>query len=1012
MARIPESEIEQLKSSVDIVGLIQSKGIELKKHGKDLVGKCPFHNDKTPSLVVTPNKGLWHCMGACQMGGSVIDWVMKSEGLSFRHAVSVLQEGGVSSISNSKIIKSSTIPKLSNPFLAADLDSSLDAGLVAHSQVLKRTVDYYHETLKNTPDALKYLSKRGLNHSELISTFKIGFSDRSLGLRLPYKNRVEGQKIRKELQEVGLFRKSGHEHFRGCITFPIFKNKDVIGEVYGRKINDGIRQGTAYHLYLPGEHVGVFNREALAQKEVILCESVIDALSFWVHGFRNVTCSFGIEGFSEELLSVFINQGVKRVYIAYDSDKAGDLAADKLGVKLNSEGIETLRVQFPLGEDANSFICSNPQPAEGLQRLINQAVWLGNKEQKQPTTQPLKGKEAESLSSLDAGLVADSVKEKELLSEIPSTPKVDVPCKIEGENVYIPLGDRLYRVRGLFKNLSYEVLRVNIKVSLGSAFYVDTLDLYHAKLRENYVSKSALEIEVKAEIIKRDLGRVLLKLEELQEVKIRETLEPETKEVLISEDDQIEAMKLLKSENLIDDILTDFETCGVVGEEVNKLVCYLSCVSRKLDSPLAVVIQSTSSAGKTSLMDAVLGLIPDEDKVRYSSMSGQSLFYMGEVGLKHKVLAIAEEEGVRSASYSLKLLQSDGKLTMASTGKDPQTGRLTTMDYEVEGPVMLFMTTTSVDLDEELMNRCITLTVDESREQTRAIHKLQRHSRTLDGLKKKNSHESLKRVHHNAQRLLESLKIVNPFAVNLTFTDSQTRTRRDQMKYLNLIDSIAFLHQHSRPIKSYEGIKYIEVTLDDIDLANVLAAQVLGRSLDELPPQTRNLLFALHEMVKGECETKEIEFAQYRFTRRELREFTSWSDTQLRVHLGRLVELEYLITHRGGRGQSFVYELLYQGEGEGEIPFLMGLLDVQELKKKHPNYVYDKKYAGLKARFTGSKCPQNGTKSEGVRSSNNPLSLATTTEYEIKAENGLKVDIRTGELLEHPIVATEISSAV
>ena len=99
---------------------------------------------------------------------------------------------------------------------------------------------------------------------------------------------------------------------------------------------------------------------------------------------------------------------------------------------------------------------------------------------------------------------------------------------------------------------------------------------------------------------------------------------------------------------------------------------------RKLDKPLAIIIQSTSAAGKSSLMEAVLAFVPEEERIKYSAMTGQSLYYLGDSDLKHKVLAIVEEEGAERASYALKLLQSEGELTIASTGNDPQTGRMVT----------------------------------------------------------------------------------------------------------------------------------------------------------------------------------------------------------------------------------------------------------------------------------------------------------------------------------------------
>ena len=137
---------------------------------------------------------------------------------------------------------------------------------------------------------------------------------------------------------------------------------------------------------------------------------------------------------------------------------------------------------------------------------------------------------------------------------------------------------------------------------------------------------------------------------------------------------------------------------------------------------------------------------------------------MGESDLQHKVLAVAEEEGAERAAYALKLLQSEGELRIASTGKDGQTGRLVTHTYTVRGPVAIFLTTTTIDVDEELLNRCVVLSVDEEREQTRAIHERQRERETLDGLLAEHERQSVVKLHQDAQRLLEPLAVVNPYA--------------------------------------------------------------------------------------------------------------------------------------------------------------------------------------------------------------------------------------------------------
>jgi len=275
---------------------------------------------------------------------------------------------------------------------------------------------------------------------------------------------------------------------------------------------------------------------------------------------------------------------------------------------------------------------------------------------------------------------------------------------------------------------------VNLHLARGERFYIDTLDLYSARQRGAFVKQSAAELGVDEEGIKKDFSRLVPKLEELA-AELGQAASVKDGAPAMTEEEKAEALALLRDPKLLERILADFDRCGLVGEETSKLVGYLGAVSRKLEEPLAIIIQSSSAAGKTAVMEAILAFMPEEERVKYSAMTGQSLFYMGETDLRRKILAIVEETGAQRASYALKLLQSEGELTIASTSKDPVTGRLVTHAYRVEGPVMILLTTTAADIDEEFLNRCILLTVSENREQTRAIHRLQRESQTLEGLR-------------------------------------------------------------------------------------------------------------------------------------------------------------------------------------------------------------------------------------------------------------------------------------
>jgi DNA primase catalytic core len=977
MARIPDDDLDNLKRNIDLAALVRSKGIELKPHGgKDLAGLSPFTDEKTPSFIVSPAKNLWHCMSSGQ-GGSVIDFVMKHDGVSFRHAVLLLKEQNPHLFGGAAVSKA-TVPKLAPP-VSFDADDQ---------KLFEQVLGYYRERLKENPAALEYLKSRGIT-AEAVEAFGIGFADRTLGLRLPHKNRAEGEAIRTRLQKIGLYRESGHEHFNGCVVFPIRDESGAVAEVYGRKI--GPQKNKIYHLYLPGPHRGLFNPEALKSPEIILTESVIDAVTFWCAGLRNVTCIWGTEGFTNDHEEAFRKHRTQKVTLAYDRDKAGDRAAERDAERLQAVGIECLRILFPPGQDANEYALKVTPASKSLRALVSGATWLGkgravaasldSSRDEKPSTVPSSSLAAkvscseEAKASEPAGVEEPATKGK----KVPGAP---VEVKTSGDDHLIEIADRSYRVRGLAKNASFEVLKVNLRLWHAERFYLDTLDFYRAKERAHFVASAAAETLLEPDLIKRDLGKVLLALEALQEARLKAEMEPQTPKIEIADEDRKAALDLLKSPSLLERILSDFGQCGIVGEATNLLTGYLAAVSRKLDKPLAIIIQSTSAAGKTSLMEAVLEMMPEEERIKYSAMTGQSLYYLGETNLKHKILAIVEEEGAEKASYALKLLQSEGELTIASTGKDEQ-GRMKTEEYHVEGPVMIFLTTTAIDIDEELLNRCLVLTVDESREQTQAIHRLQREAETFEGLKRKLERERILKIHRNAQRLLRPLHVVNPFAPRLTFLSDRTRTRRDHVKYLTLIRTIALLHQYQRPVKEANGTRYIEVTLSDIEAANRLAHEVLGRSLDELAPQTRHLLTLLVEKVKERCREKGLDRDQCLFTRRQVREWSGWTEFQVRTHLNKLEALEYLLPHHGGRGQSFVYELLFDGEAESSRPQLCGLLDAENLEPTTPTSSIENPSSSTKE---PSSSPQRASNEPGSSWVRDPGKASEEADSEPKTE--------------------------
>lgn len=501
------------------------------------------------------------------------------------------------------------------------------------------------------------------------------------------------------------------------------------------------------------------------------------------------------------------------------------------------------------------------------------------------------------------------------------------------EGLFIRYGDRKYLIRGI-DHSNHRQLKVNIKAVNQSRFHIDSIDLYLSKQRKLFAKETSLLFHTENDITEQDLNKII----ETTETYIKNKKDLEIKNYVVTDKDREHALNFLKSPKLTEIILKDFETLGCTGESDNKLIGYLVAISRKLDDPLSLLILSRSAAGKSLLQDSILELVPEEDKSKYTRITGQALFYKGEHSLKHKLIAIEEEEGASEASYSIRAMQSSKFLTIATTSTDPLTGQMKTVEYKVRGPVSVILTTTQTDINYETMNRFIITSIDESRQQTDLIHKIQRQRDTLDGLLRDNDKEAVIKRHHNAQRLLRSLKVVNPYAEHLTFASDRLRTRRDHKKYLNLIKAITFLYQYQRPIKKAERngklIEYIEVTLNDISFANILASEVLGRSLDELAKPSRELLKLITQMVKAMAEKQGVLSQQIRFSRRDIREYSKWSDYQVMIHLKQLVELEYVLAVFGRNGSRYTYELIYDGQGQEGNKFLIGLVDLKTLRQR------------------------------------------------------------------------------
>jgi DNA primase catalytic core len=877
---IEQAEIDRVKQSTDLAALVRARGVTLKRKGKQLVGLCPFHDDREPSLIVDPKKRLWNCLGACGEGGDVYKWVMKSEGIGFREA-------------HERLVLMSRAPAVE--IERGEAERRVEAASAPSSAVdliwLERATAHYHRRLLETPAAQDYLHSRGITAPEIVTAFRIGYADGTLLQIIS----AEGHSA---LKRIGLITETGRELMGGCAIFPLVdaRNNEVVS-LYGRYCGkeEKLYLPGAQHLYLPGARRGLFNPQgAKNTDEVIVTESVIDACAVWGAGIRNVIPAYGTNGLTEEIITHLRECRVSRVALMLDADDAGQYAAKQMEERLGQIGIASRSILLPV-KDVSEFIASGGTGAE-LHALIKPA--------------------------------------NEAIAESAISPEIAFERQSDG-SLRSTMADHEYRIRGL-SAVGLDRMKVNLRLSINGSFHLDTIDLYQARARAQFAQTAAKLCRVDEKQVGADLLALIEPLE-AERLKLKKSgadeaapMTPQEREV---------ALSFLKSPNLCERIVEDFKRCGLEGERTTVLVAYLAAVSRKLPEPLGVLVVARSGAGKSAMQDAVCGFVPPEDLVRVTRLTGQALFYKDPDSLKQKLLSIAEEEGAQEAVYSLRTLASDQHLAIAATRTDPQTGKLHTEHYEVHGPVSIIVTTTSPEaFDEETRSRFAPLTLDESVEQTRAILERQRRRYSLEGVLEQATAESARRLHHNAQRLLRPLRVVNPFHDDLTYPEERLIHRREQKKYLALINTIALLHQHQRETKRAAReeveVEYIEVTPDDIALANELSEATLSRSLDELSPPARGMYQEIRRLCEQRATEARCEPGEVRLTRREIREATGWSDWQVRVYCRQLVDLEYLSVASGANGKRFCYELASYSREEEKRPRLGGLVDAGRLKRR------------------------------------------------------------------------------
>lgn len=865
-------DFDRIKKTTDIVAVVESYGVELKKAGADHVGLCPFHEDTKPSFHVTAGKGLFRCP-ACGAAGNVIQFVARREGISDRDAALKL---------------CSAIPGVQR---GSEIVAPAPVAL-PDAKLLGAAVEHYHEALFG-PDkrGLDYLQSRRLADVETLRHFKVGFVTGSLKKKLSVAQRGA---------LAALFNERGNERFYLRVVVPIFDATGVAVGLYGRSIQP---EADVKHLYLSGEHRAVWNGAAAAvyPDELLVAEAILDGLALFTAGKKNVIAAYGAGGWTPHHDALAQTHGVRKLVFAYDNDERGEAAARETASLLDLRGIRCHRIKWPEAtKDACDYFTYHRESdfrgtPESLTALVAAAPRIG---------------------------YAKTAAERLTLTE-----RTD-------DSALFQNGSVSYRVKELGGAGLRVVLTARKEKENGeAAAHVDNLDLYGARSRRGFATTAAERLDVEPAKIEEDLLALLGSLEALQE---ESEPAPTQGPPPMTSEEKAEAFALLGSADLLGRIAADLELVGYVGEDRNKKLAYLIGTSRRLPKPLSAIFRAQSGSGKSFLMECVAELMPPEDVHYFSRLTPQALYYLEPDALAHKLLIVDERDGSEEAEYPIRTLQTRKVLKLAVPVKDPSSGKIKTAILEIHGPIAYMESSTDQQINPENANRCFELYLDESAEQTKAIFAAQRRSRTLEGWREDRRKAVVLRVHHNAQRLLKPLKVIIPFVELIDFPAAWLRGRRDNDRFLSLIEGIAFLHQHQREVGEEDGERFIAATLDDYAAAYDLAHVVFAQAGSDVPKPVADFLEDVERVVTETALKKNARVNETWFTRRMIREAIRLPDHVIKAHMRQIEDLEYVQVQRAPQGGSFRYRLLSQKKA---LAVLEGLTEPGTLAEKWKKWV-------------------------------------------------------------------------
>ncbi len=471
-------------------------------------------------------------------------------------------------------------------------------------------------------------------------------------------------------------------------------------------------------------------------------------------------------------------------------------------------------------------------------------------------------------------------------------------------------------------------MRATLKIQVEHLSLRHNLDLYNDTQTEKLIRKIAERLEIGTSVAASALTDLTDELEQyrLQEIE-KQQMSNKSQKKLLTPQEIKEAKTYLSAPNLMQRTMEDIGRAGVIGEEINRLLMYIIFTSRKREHPLHIISLGSSGIGKTHLQEKVAALIPEEDKLEITTLSGNAFYYFGQQELRNKLILIEDLDGADEVLYPLREIKSKRKITKTVVVKNTK-GETRTVSLTVEGPVCVAGCTTKESLYEDNANRSFLIYIDESKEQDSKIMAYQR--KLSAGKIDVSLQNSVRDTFQNMQRTLVPVSIRNPYAEKLQIPEEVFKPRRSNAHYLAFIEAVTFYHQYQRESKvdTQTGEMYIETTLEDIAEANKLMKEVLIRKSDPLSSACRKYLEWLKTWLNISKKTS--------FTNKEVRQNIRINPSNQKRYMIQLQDHDYVQKIQGEKGKTHHYEITNLEEYEKLKDGISGVLDkiLAGLKKK------------------------------------------------------------------------------